>query len=74
MAAGLTYRGELRCFSCARYLGEFEAHPVEHGRRDLHVIEPEVALPHRPLETESGLRCSACGGRVLGEYVDRLAA
>ncbi len=68
-------RGELRCFSCARYLGEFESHPEEHGPTDMHLIEPEFgALEARPVPSAGGLRCSHCGGRVLTEWVDRVAA
>jgi hypothetical protein len=68
------YRGELHCFSCARYLGEFESHPSEHGAGDVHVIAPPVELAYHAIETERGLRCSACGGRVLAEQLDRIAA
>ena len=75
MPALVTLRGELRCFSCSRYLGEFESHPQAHGPRDVHFIEPaEGALPHHAVETERGLRCSACNGRAVAEYVDRIAA
>lgn len=71
-----TLRGELRCFACARYLGEFESHPGRHGRGDLHIVPPleGPALPQHPVETESGLRCSRCGGRVVMEYIERFAA
>ena len=41
MTIALTYRGELRCFSCGRYLGEFESHPERHGRDDIHFLKPE---------------------------------
>ena len=69
-------RGELRCFSCARYLGEFESHPEEHGPADLHLIQPEFGeLEARPVPGADGsLSCSRCGGRVLTEWVDRVAA
>ena len=68
-------RGELRCFACARFLGEFESHPEEHGRSDIHLIEPKVgALLARPVRTSGGLQCSRCGGRVITEHVDRVAA
>jgi len=70
-----TYRGELTCFACGRYLGEFESHPLDHGKHDVHFIEPAVgAPPQHAVETERGLRCSVCNGRVIAEYVDRLAA
>ncbi len=70
-----TLRGELRCFACSRYLGDFESHPEAHGVGDFHLRPPKVvALPHKALETESGLRCSHCGGRVVAENVDRVAA
>lgn len=70
----LTYRGELRCFECARYLGDFEAHPTLHGRSDLHLLEPEVGeLPARPVQGERGLECSHCGGRVVAEHIDKVA-
>jgi hypothetical protein len=69
-----TLRGELKCFSCARYLGEFEAHPDDHGRRDVHLLKPEEGeLRDRPVETDEGLRCSRCGGRVVLEYLERAA-
>ena len=72
----IALRGELRCFSCARYLGDFESHPEEHGQSDLHLIEPEFGtLAARPLPSSDGsLRCSHCGGGVLTEWVDRVAA
>ena len=75
MTIALTYRGELRCFSCGRYLGEFESHPEAHGRNDLHLITPEggQVLP-QPLQTKGGLRCPACQGRVVASEVDRVAA
>lgn len=73
--AMLTYRGELRCFSCSRYLGEFESHPKAHGTKDVHLLAPpEGALPHHAVQTERGLRCSACNGRAVGEFVDSIAA
>jgi hypothetical protein len=75
MPALVTLRGELRCFSCSRYLGEFESHPQTHGPRDLHLIEPtEGALPAHAVQTERGLRCSACNGRAVAEYIDNVAA
>jgi len=75
MPALLTLRGELRCFACSRYLGEFESHPRDHGPRDIHMIEPAVGtLPHRAIATDRGLRCSACNGRVVVDYVDNVAA
>ena len=70
----ITLRGELRCFSCSRYLGEFESHPQAHGPKDVHFIEPpEGPLPYHAVQTERGLRCSACNGRAVAEYVDRAA-
>lgn len=69
----LTYRGELRCFECARYLGEFEAHPALHGRADVHLLTPEVGeLPATAVKSDKGLKCSHCGGRVVAEHVDRV--
>ncbi len=69
-------RGELRCFICSRYLGDFESHPEEHGSADIHLVEPEFgALAARAVAVGDGsLRCSHCGGRVLTEWVDRVAA
>jgi hypothetical protein len=61
-----TLRGELRCFACSRYLGDFESHPDRHGKDDLHIKQPEG--PRRVFEavnTDQGLRCSVCGGRVV---------
>jgi hypothetical protein len=73
--ATITYRGELRCFACGRYLGEFESHPALHGAKDLHLLPSEAGpQAHRPLLTKQGLRCSACNGRVVAEQVDRIAA
>jgi hypothetical protein len=67
-------RGELRCFACGRYLGDFESHE-RHGKDDLHVVEPEFAsLAAHAVETEKGLRCSHCGGRVVTELQERVAA
>lgn len=75
MPALVTLRGELRCFSCSRYLGEFESHPQAHGPRDIHLIEPvEGSLPARAVQTERGLRCSVCSGRAVAEYIDSVAA
>jgi len=69
-----TLRGELKCFSCARYLGDFESHPEAHGRGDLHMLKPaEGQLPQHAVETEAGLRCSRCGGRVVMDYLERAA-
>jgi hypothetical protein len=71
----LTLRGELHCFACARYLGDFEAHPEDHGAGDIHFIKPEFGeLPARAVPSDKGLRCSVCGGRVVAEHVDRVAA
>ena len=69
-------RGELRCFACSRYLGEFESHPEEHGTANIHLLEPEFGeLAAKPVPADDGsLRCSHCGGRVLTEWVDRVAA
>lgn len=75
MTVALTYRGELRCFSCGRYLGEFESHPEAHGRNDIHFRAPEAGQPVlQPVMTERGLRCPACQGRVMATEVDRIAA
>ena len=75
MQTALTYRGELRCFACARYLGEFESHPLQHGPRDIHLLAPAAgaAIP-QAVVTDRGLRCPVCGGRVIAEHVDREAA
>jgi hypothetical protein len=71
----MTLRGELRCFNCARYLGEFESHPEAHGKADLHLVVPEGReLQEHPVRTERGLRCSRCGGRVVTDWVERAAA
>lgn len=68
-------RGELRCFACARYLGDFESHPDRHGSDDIHLILPEGgALAQHAMQTEDGLRCSRCGGRAILDYVDVVAA
>lgn len=75
MPGTVTYRGELRCFSCGRYLGEFESHPEQHGARDVHLlpVEPGVEI-QQPIQTERGLRCPACEGRVIAAEMDRVAA
>lgn len=68
-------RGELRCIACSRYLGDFESHPERHGKGDLHLVTPAFGeLPQKAVETEDGLRCSRCGGRVLTEAMERVAA
>jgi len=72
-APTLTLRGELHCFACARFLGDFESHPDEHGRDDIHLIQPEFGLAATAVPSSKGLRCSACGGRAVAEYVDRAA-
>ena len=71
-APTLTLRGELRCFSCARFLGDFESHPDTHGRGDIHLIKPEFGeLPASPVQSEKGPRLLslrwARGRRVRGE-------
>ncbi len=72
---GKTIRGELRCFACSRYLGEFESHPERHGKDDVHLLEPKVgSLPNHPVRTAEGLRCSRCGGRVIVDQAERVAA
>ena len=67
-------RGELRCFACSRYLGDFESHPAEHGPNDLHMLKRDYPLENYAVETASGLRCSRCGGRVVAAYVELAAA
>ncbi len=75
MTIALTYRGELRCFSCGRYLGEFISHPERHGHDDVHFVAPEGGQAVvQPLRTERGLRCPACQGRVVASEVDKIAA
>jgi hypothetical protein len=70
-----TIRGELRCLACARYLGDFESHPERHGRADIHMVPPQDGpLPAHAERTEAGLRCSRCGGRVVTEIMERIAA
>ena len=67
----LRLRGELRCFTCARYLGDFESHPSTHGRADIHLVPPEFGeLPAHAVQSDRGLSCSVCGGRAVAEYVD----
>jgi len=68
-------RGELHCFACSRYLGDFESHPEQHGYGDIHLIQPEGgSLPQHAVETAIGLRCSRCGGRAILDYVDGVRA
>jgi hypothetical protein len=70
-----TIRGELRCLACSRYLGDFESHPERHGKGDLHLVRPFAGeLPQHAVETQGGLRCSRCGGRVMTETLERIAA
>ena len=70
-----TIRGELHCLACSRYLGDFESHPDRHGKGDLHMLKPEFGeLADYPVATERGLRCSRCGGRVMTEPLERIAA
>lgn len=71
----LTLRGELRCFACARYLGEFESHPETHGNGDIHLIPPEIGeLAQHAIKADDGFRCSRCGGRAVAYAVERVAA
>ncbi len=66
-------RGEMHCFACSRYLGDFESHPETHGKGDIHVMPREGApLPQHAVETAQGLRCSRCGGRVVLDYVEKI--
>ena len=75
MTSTTTYRGELPCFSCGRYLGDFESHQLAHGKDDMHLLEPAAgALPQHAVLTERGPRCSVCNGRAIAEYIDILAA
>lgn len=70
-----TLRGELRCFACSRYLGDFESHPERHGKGDLHLVPPaEGKRAFEAVETAEGLRCTVCGGRVVLEQLERFAA
>jgi hypothetical protein len=70
-----TLRGELRCFACSRYLGDFESHPDRHGKDDLHLVPPpEGKRAFEAVATEQGLRCSVCGGRVVYAELERFAA
>lgn len=71
----IVVRGELNCFTCGRFLGDFESHPKEHGPTDLHMIKmPGGERPFRPVKTKNGLACSHCGGRAVAQYMDRVAA
>lgn len=70
-----TFRGELHCLACGRYLGDFESHPERHGKDDLHVVEPKFGpLQDHAVKTARGWQCSRCGGRVLTELHERVAA
>ena len=71
----ITIKGELRCFACSRYLGDFESHPELHGASDVHLLKPEFGqLPQHAVQGEHGLSCSRCGGRVLLDQMERVAA
>ena len=53
----ITIKGELRCFACSRYLGDFESHPEAHGKADIHILQPEFGqLPQQAVKSKSGLR------------------
>lgn len=70
-----TLRGELRCFACSRYLGDFESHPERHGKGDIHLLEPAAGRrAFSAVETDRGLQCSVCGGRVVFDQLERIAA
>ena len=70
-----TYRGELRCFACGRYLGGFESHPALHGRADVHLPGTTRGPPaQHAIQTERSLRCSVCNGRTIAEYIEAPAA
>ena len=71
----ITIKGELRCFACSRYLGDFESHPELHGATDVHILQPEFGqLPQQAVKSPGGLSCSRCGGRVVFEQMERIAA
>jgi hypothetical protein len=71
----ITIKGELRCFACSRYVGDFESHPEAHGASGIHILKPEFGtLPQQPVKSEDGLSCSRCGGRVVLEQMERIAA
>ena len=71
----ITIKGELRCFACSRYLGDFESHPEEHGRSDIHLLDSEAGeLPQRAVLGDRGLSCWHRGGRVLLDQMERIAA
>jgi len=75
MARTTILRGELRCFTCGRYLGDFESHPELHGKGDIHLLQPvEGQLPQQAVMTERGIRCSRCDGRAVAELQERIAA
>lgn len=69
-APALTLRSELRCFTCVRFLGDFESHPETHGRGDIHILKPEFELPASAVESKRGLSCSVCGGRAMAENIN----
>ncbi len=67
-------RGELRCFACSRYLGDFES-PDGSRPQDLRLCRPDAApMLKLAVLTERGLRCSHCGGRAVAEKVDRIGS
>ena len=69
-----TLRGELRCFACSRYLGDFESHPDRHGKDDLHLVPlVEGKRAFEAIATDKGLRCSVWGGVAYAE-LERFAA
>ncbi len=68
-------RGGLRCLACASYLSDFESHPDQHGKGDLHLAQPQTGpLPQHAVETDEGLHCARYGGRVMAETMERIAA
>lgn len=71
----ITLVGELKCFECARYLGDFKSHPDEHGPFDVHLLPREGGeLPAHAVASERGLRCSRCGGRAVYDQLERAIA
>lgn len=68
-------RGEMRCFSCARYLGDYESRTKGQEAPTVRILRPKVGdLAQHAIRGDAGWACSRCGGRVIFEQQELLAA
>ncbi len=68
-------RGEMRCFACARYLGDYESRTTGRAAPTVRMLRPEVGeLAQHAVPGDAGWACSRCGGRVIFEQQELVAA